>query len=143
MLIDSDATAFSGYFLQGRRDGMGVERRSNGSMSLQLWQDGVLQEAQTVASDPRCRADDADGAWMVKADACINGWPTATVCDHTDGEHLVTAGRWILGQRVKERAWRYLNLLQAPAKNSTGSRTSNHRLCNQWIMLAAQRRLTA
>ena len=102
MLIDSDATAFSGYFLQGRRDGMGVERRSNGSMSLQLWQDGVLQEAQTVASDPRCRADDADGAWMVKADACINGLAHGDGFAITlTGEHLVTAGRWILGQRVK------------------------------------------
>lgn len=102
MLIDSDAATFSGYFFQGRRDGMGVERRGNGPLSLQQWQDGVLQEAQAIAVDPRCRADDADGAWMVRADACINGLAHGDGFAVTlTGEHLVTAGRWILGQRVK------------------------------------------
>jgi hypothetical protein len=101
ILIYPDASMFTGFFLEGRRQGMGVEQQKNGPLSLQRWREGVLQESQAIVSDPQCRAEDADGAWMVRADDCINGLAHGDGYAVTlTGEHLVTAGRWILGQRV-------------------------------------------
>ena len=101
ILIYPDASIFTGFFLEGRRHGMGVEQQKNGPLSLQRWREGVLQESQAIVSDPQCRAEDADGAWMVRADDCINGLAHGDGYAVTlTGEHLVTAGHWILGQRV-------------------------------------------
>jgi len=101
ILIYPNASMFTGFFLEGRRHGMGVEQQKNRPLSLQRWREGVLQESQAIVSDPQCRAVDADGAWMVKADDCINGLAHGDGYAVTlTGEHLVTAGRWILGHRV-------------------------------------------
>ena len=83
MLIDSDAATFSGYFF---RVGVMVWVLSAGQwpMSLQQWQDGVLQEAQAIASDP-------DAAPMMPTELdgqsrCLHQrtGPRRRICDHPD-----------------------------------------------------------
>ena len=113
VLIYPDASVFTGFFLEDRRHGMGVEQRNNSPLSLQRWQEDVLQESQAMVSDPQCRAEDADGAWMVKADDCINGLAHGDGYAVTlTGAYIVEAGRWILGQRI---AGERIGLPQPPA----------------------------
>lgn len=96
-----DDSVFKGFFLEGRRHGMGVEEQKDKPMLLQRWQEGALEESQSIVGDPKCRAEDADGAWMVRADDCINGLAHGDGYAVTlTGGHLVPAGRWILGQRI-------------------------------------------
>ena len=96
-----DGSVFKGFFLEGRRHGMGVEQQKDKPLLLQRWQEGALEESQSIIGDPKCRAEDADGTWMVRADDCINGLAHGDGYAVTlTGGHLVPAGRWILGQRI-------------------------------------------
>ncbi|NCF76492.1 MAG: hypothetical protein GWP45_04780 [Proteobacteria bacterium] len=113
ILSYADASVFTGFFLGDRRHGMGVEQRNNSPLSLQRWQEDVLQESQAIVTDPQCRAEDADGAWMVKADDCINGLAHGDGYAVTlTGAYIVEVGRWILGQRI---AGERIGLPQPPA----------------------------
>ena len=115
--VDPDGATFTGYFQEGRRHGMGVEQRNKGPLLLQRWQEGVLQASQTIVIDPQCRAKDSDGAWMVKADGCINGLAHGDGYAVTlTGTHLVKAGRWILGRRVAGERIELPEQLSSPAQ---------------------------
>ena len=97
-----DGTHYRGWFAFDRQDGPGVKDPPEGERLFQIWDDGELVSAHSVAAVARCALRIDEEPWMYEGDECINGLAHGDGrAVRLDGLAYVLDGRFVLGRLVR------------------------------------------
>ena len=100
--VEDSGDVYSGWYEGGLRHGLGVRRKPDGSMSLELWEDGGLMGTWRIERNARCTLFVDEVEWMFRGNRCIDGLAHgAGVAAALDGTRVSGDANTVLGRLLQ------------------------------------------